>query len=286
MGDITNFAIPFFLATLMIEVALSLYGNREYYTKKDTFASLIMGIGSIGSSLITKGLKFGVFTFLYEYRLIEIPMVWWGFIALLLADDFSYYWFHRTSHKMRYFWASHVVHHSSQHYNLSTALRQTWTGEISGSFIFYAWMPLVGFDPLWILTAQSTSLIYQYWIHTEVIRKMPRWFELIFNTPSHHRVHHGSDLQYLDMNYAGILIVWDKMFGTFIDETKAPTYGLITNISTYNPARIAFSEWGNLARDVYRTSGILNKLRYIFAPPGWSPDGSTLTTDEMREEAN
>ena len=286
MGDITNFAIPFFLATLMIEVALSLYGNREYYTKKDTFASLIMGIGSIGSSLITKGLKFGVFTFLYEYRLIEIPMVWWGLIALLLADDFSYYWFHRTSHKMRYFWASHVVHHSSQHYNLSTALRQTWTGEISGSFIFYAWMPLVGFDPLWILTAQSTSLIYQYWIHTEVIRKMPRWFELIFNTPSHHRVHHGSDLQYLDMNYAGILIVWDKMFGTFIDETKAPTYGLITNISTYNPARIAFSEWGNLARDVYRTSGILNKLRYIFAPPGWSPDGSTLTTDEMREEAN
>ncbi|HIG58309.1 MAG TPA: sterol desaturase family protein [Flavobacteriales bacterium] len=286
MGDITNFAIPFFLATLTIEVALSLYGNRKYYTKKDTFASLIMGIGSIGSSLITKGLKFGVFTFLYEYRLIEIPMVWWGFIALLLADDFSYYWFHRTSHKMRYFWASHVVHHSSQHYNLSTALRQTWTGEISGSFIFYAWMPLVGFDPLWILTAQSTSLIYQYWIHTEVIRKMPRWFELIFNTPSHHRVHHGSDLQYLDMNYAGILIVWDKMFGTFIDETKAPTYGLITNISTYNPARIAFSEWGNLARDVYKTSGILNKLRCIFAPPGWSPDGSTLTTDEMREEAN
>jgi sterol desaturase/sphingolipid hydroxylase (fatty acid hydroxylase superfamily) len=286
MGDITNFAIPFFLATLMIELALSIYGNREYYTKKDTFASLSMGIGSIGSSIITKGLKFGVFTFLYEYRLLEIPMVWWGFIALLLADDFSYYWFHRTSHKMRYFWASHVVHHSSQHYNLSTALRQSWTGEISGSFLFYAWMPLVGFDPLWILTAQSTNLIYQYWIHTEVIRKMPRWFELIFNTPSHHRVHHANDLQYLDMNFAGMLIVWDRMFGTFIDETKAPTYGLTTNISTYNPARIAFAEWGNLARDVFRTSGILNKLRYIFAPPGWSPDGSTLTTEEMREEEN
>jgi sterol desaturase/sphingolipid hydroxylase (fatty acid hydroxylase superfamily) len=286
MGDITNFAIPFFLATLMIELALSIYGNREYYTKKDTFASLSMGIGSIGSSIITKGLKFGVFTFLYEYRLLEIPMVWWGFIALLLADDFSYYWFHRMSHKMRYFWASHVVHHSSQHYNLSTALRQSWTGEISGSFLFYAWMPLVGFDPLWILTAQSTNLIYQYWIHTEVIRKMPRWFELIFNTPSHHRVHHANDLQYLDMNFAGMLIVWDRMFGTFIDETKAPTYGLTTNISTYNPARIAFAEWGNLARDVFRTSGILNKLRYIFAPPGWSPDGSTLTTEEMREEEN
>jgi sterol desaturase/sphingolipid hydroxylase (fatty acid hydroxylase superfamily) len=152
--------------------------------------------------------------------------------------------------------------------------------------MFYAWMPLVGFDPWWILTAQSINLIYQYWIHTEVIRKMPRWFELIFNTPSHHRVHHANDLQYLDMNYAGILIVWDRMFGTFIDETKAPTYGLTINISTYNPARIAFSEWGSLARDVFRTSGILNKLRYIFAPPGWSPDGSTLTTEEMREKAN
>jgi len=267
-------------------VALSIYGNREFYTKKDTFASLSMGIGSIGTSLITKGLKFGVFTFLYEYRLIEIPMVWWGLIALLLADDFSYYWFHRMSHKMRYFWASHVVHHSSQHYNLSTALRQSWTGEISGSFLFYAWMPLVGFDPLWILTAQSINLIYQYWIHTEVIRKMPRWFEFLFNTPSHHRVHHGSDLQYLDMNYAGMLIIWDRMFGTFIDETKAPTYGLITNISTYNPARIAFSEWGNLGRDVYKTSGILNKMRCIFAPPGWSPDGSTLTTEELREKDN
>ena len=286
MGDITNYAIPFFIVTLIIEVALSIYGNREYYTKKDTFASLSMGIGSIGTSLITKGLKFGIFMFLYEYRLIEIPMVWWGVIALLLADDFSYYWFHRMSHKMRYFWASHVVHHSSEHYNLSTALRQSWTGEISGSFLFYAWMPLVGFDPWWILTAQSINLIYQYWIHTEVIRKMPRWFEFLFNTPSHHRVHHGSDLQYLDMNYAGMLIIWDRMFGTFIYETKAPTYGLITNISTYNPARIAFSEWGNLARDVFKTSGILNKLRYIFAPPGWSPDKSTLTTDEMREKVN
>ena len=286
MGDITNFAIPFFLVTLLIEIALSIYGNREYYTKKDTFASLAMGIGSIGSSIITKGLKFGVFAFLYEYRLIEIPMIWWGFIALMIADDFSYYWFHRMSHKMRYFWASHIVHHSSQHYNLSTALRQTWTGEISGSFLFYAWMPIVGFEPLWILTAQSINLIYQYWIHTEAIRKMPHWFEFIFNTPSHHRVHHASDLQYVDMNYAGILIVWDRMFGTFIDETKSPTYGLISNISTYNPFRIAFSEWGNIARDIKKTPRLWNKLNYIFGPPGWSHDRSTLTTKELRDEAN
>ena len=284
MGDITNYAIPFFFLTLVIEVALSIRGNRESYAKKDTIASLSMGIGSIGSSLITKGLKFGVFSFLHGYRIIEIPVVWWGVIALLLADDFSYYWFHRMSHKMRYFWASHIVHHSSQHYNLSTALRQSWTGEISGSFLFYAWMPLVGFDPLWILTAQSINLIYQYWIHTEVIHKMPRWFEFLFNTPSHHRVHHASDLEYLDMNYAGMLIIWDRMFGTFIEEIKQPTYGLVTNISTYNPAIIAFAEWGNIARDFKKTSGTLNKIRCVFAPPGWSQDGATLTTEEMRAE--
>jgi len=244
-----------------------------------------MGIGSIVASLLSKGVKLGVFTFLYTYSIIEIPMLWWGFVLLILADDFSYYWFHRISHRMRYFWASHIVHHSSQHYNLSTALRQTWTGEISGSFMFYAWMPLVGFEPLWILTAQSTSLIYQYWIHTETINRLPRWFEFFFNTPSHHRVHHGSDLKYLDMNYAGIFIIWDKMFGTFIKETDTPKYGLVKNINTYNPARIAFIEWGAVFKDVWLAPGLLNKLGYVFGPPGWSHDGSTLTTDEMRAQA-
>jgi sterol desaturase/sphingolipid hydroxylase (fatty acid hydroxylase superfamily) len=212
-------------------------------------------------------------------------MLWWGFVLILLADDFAYYWFHRISHRMRYFWASHVVHHSSQKYNLSTALRQTWTGEISGSFMFYAWMPLVGFEPIWILTAQSTSLIYQYWIHTETIGKLPKWFEFIFNTPSHHRVHHGSDLKYLDMNYAGILIIWDRMFGTFIKETDTPKYGLVKNIDTYNPARIAFIEWGQVIQDVWRAPGLYNKIQYVFGPPGWSHDGSSFTTDEMKAES-
>ena len=285
MGDITNYAIPFFLFTLLVELSISLYGKRTFYTKNDTFASLSMGIGSIVSSLLSKGIKFTVFTFLYTYRIVDIPMLWWGLVLLLLADDFAYYWFHRISHRMRYFWASHVVHHSSQKYNLSTALRQTWTGELSGSFMFYAWMPLVGFEPLWILTAQSTSLIYQYWIHTETIGKLPKWFEFIFNTPSHHRVHHGSDLKYLDMNYAGILIIWDRMFGTFIKETDTPKYGLVKNIDTYNPARIAFIEWGQVIQDVWRAPGLYNKIQYVFGPPGWSHDGSSFTTDEMKAES-
>lgn len=285
MGDITNYAIPFFILTLVAELSISIYGKRKFYTKNDTLASLSMGIGSIVSTLLMKGVKFGVFTFLYTYRIVEIPVLWWGLVLLILADDLTYYWFHRISHRMRYFWASHVVHHSSQHYNLSTALRQTWTGELSGSFMFYAWMPLVGFEPIWILTAQSTSLIYQYWIHTETIHRLPRWIEFFFNTPSHHRVHHGSDLKYLDMNYAGILIIWDKVFGTFIKETTTPKYGLVKNIDTYNPARIAFIEWGAVIKDVWHAPGLSNKLGYVFGPPGWSHDGSTLTTAEMKGQA-
>jgi sterol desaturase/sphingolipid hydroxylase (fatty acid hydroxylase superfamily) len=284
MGDITNYAIPFFLFTLFIEIAISIYGKKKYYKAKDAITSISMGLGSIASSLLTKGMKFGVFAFLYTFRIIEIPTVYWGIILLILADDVSYYWFHRFSHKVRYFWASHVIHHSSTHYNLSTALRQTWTGELSGSFLFYAWMPLVGFEPLWILTAQSISLIYQYWIHTEVIKVLPAPIEYIFNTPSHHRVHHGNDLKYLDMNYAGILIIWDRMFGTFIKETDTPTYGLVTNIKTYNLFRIALAEWGNVFRDVWKAPGLWNKIMYIWGPPGWSHDGSRLTTDQMRSE--
>jgi len=284
MGDITNYAIPFFILTLIIEISISIYGNKKYYTSKDAIASISMGLGSIATSLLTKGAKFGIFSFIYSYRITEIPMVFWGIVLLILADDFSYYWFHRFSHRVRYFWASHVVHHSSTHYNLSTALRQTWTGELSGSFLFYAWMPLVGFDPLWILTAQSISLIYQYWIHTEVIKVLPAPIEYIFNTPSHHRVHHASDLKYLDMNYAGILIIWDRLFGTFIKESETPNYGLVTNIKTYNILRIALSEWRSVFIDVWNAPGILNKLKYIWGPPGWSHDGSRLTTDQMRNK--
>lgn len=284
MGDITNYAIPIFAITLFIEIAFSIYGKRKYYTVKDTFASLSMGIGSIFIELLTKGVKWGLLVFVYKYKLFEIPMNWWGLILLILADDFSYYWFHRISHTVRYFWASHIVHHSSTHYNLSTALRQSWTGDLSGGFIFYAWMPLVGFDPIWILTSNSISLIYQYWIHTETIKVLPRPIEFIFNTPSHHRVHHGSDVKYLDKNYAGILIIWDRMFGTFIKEEETPNYGLVTNIKTYNPIKIALAEWGNVIKDIWQKPGLANKFMYVFAPPGWSHDGSRKTTKELVEE--
>jgi sterol desaturase/sphingolipid hydroxylase (fatty acid hydroxylase superfamily) len=161
--------------------------------------------------------------------------MWWTYALLFLADDFAYYWFHRIHHEVRVFWASHVVHHSSEHYNLSTALRQTWTPMTA--LPFWAPLALLGFPPWMILTQQAISLIYQFWIHTERVKKMPAWFEFFFNTPSHHRVHHGSNEVYLDRNYGGILIVWDRLFGSFQGETERVRYGLTKNIRSFRPTK-------------------------------------------------
>jgi sterol desaturase/sphingolipid hydroxylase (fatty acid hydroxylase superfamily) len=193
-------------------------------------------------------------------------------VALFFADDLAYYWFHRVHHEVRVFWASHVVHHSSEHYNLSTALRQTWTPMTA--LPFWAPLALLGFAPWMILTQQAISLIYQFWIHTERVKKMPRWFEFFFNTPSHHRVHHGANEVYLDRNYGGILIVWDRIFGTFQGETERPRYGLTQNISTFRPTRVAFHEFVDLARDVRGARSWRERFGYVFRGPGWSPDGS------------
>ncbi len=180
--------------------------------------------------------------------------------------------------------ASHVVHHSSQHYNLAAALRQTWTGNFTGSFIFWLWMPFVGFHPLVVMLMQQISLIYQFWIHTEAINKLPKPIEFIFNTPSHHRVHHSSDLKYLDKNHAGILIIWDRMFGSFQPEEEKPAYGLTKNVNTFNPVKIAFHEWGNLSKDVARGRTLSNAVKYLINPPGWSHDGRSKTTRQLRKE--
>jgi sterol desaturase/sphingolipid hydroxylase (fatty acid hydroxylase superfamily) len=175
-----------------------------------------------------------------------------------------------------------MVHHSSPKYNLAAALRQTWTGSITGGFIFWAWLPLVGVHPFIVFFFQQTSLLYQYWIHTEFIQKMPNWFEQFFNTPSHHRVHHGTDLDYLDTNYAGVLIIWDRIFGSFKAEEARPNYGLTKQIESYNPAKIAFYEWVQIGKDLMHAKSIKQVAGFLFGPPGWSDDGSRLTVEQMR----
>jgi len=243
-----------------------------------------MGLGNVFIGLFTKGIVLGVFLFLYQYRFFTIPFAWWSWLILLFAEDLCYYWFHRISHESRLFWASHVVHHSSQKYNLSTALRQTWSGSFY-SFVFWIPLLLIGFHPIMVMTQMAISLIYQYWIHTELIKKMPNWFEAIFNTPSHHRVHHATNPQYLDRNHAGIFIIWDKLFGTFEPEVEKPVYGLVKNIETYNPIKIAFLEWVNMFRDFsFSKTSFLNKVKYLIKPPGWKHDGTGVLSSDLREE--
>ncbi|MFM2360436.1 MAG: hypothetical protein RLY16_2429 [Bacteroidota bacterium] len=279
------YAIPAFVLLLSLEAWFSYKEHKHEYETKDTFASLGLGIGNVLTGFITKALIFGLFSLLYRYRLFNLStQLWWVWVLLFFADDFSYYWFHRISHQVNYFWASHVVHHSSQHYNLAAALRQTWTGNLSGAFLFWAWLPLVGFDPLMVLFMQQISLIYQFWIHTEWVDRLPKWFEYIFNTPSHHRVHHGSDIDYLDKNHAGILIIWDRMFGTFKAEKQTPKYGLTKNIESFNPIVVALTTWGQLLNKIFKSGSIKNGINYLIQPPGWSHDGSSRTTAQLRQD--
>jgi sterol desaturase/sphingolipid hydroxylase (fatty acid hydroxylase superfamily) len=286
MPDILHLAIPGFIILLLAELVFDTLSKKELFGTKDTFSSLAMGIGNVLVGLATKGVILAVYIWIYQFRFMTLnATLWWVWLLLLFADDLSYYWFHRISHSCRYFWASHVVHHSSQRYNLSTALRQTWTGNLSGSFLFWAWMPLVGFHPVMVMSMQAISLIYQFWIHTEAIGKMPYLIELVFNTPSHHRVHHSSDVKYLDRNHAGILIIWDKIFGTFVPEEGHPTYGLTRNIHTYNPFKIAFHEWKAIFTDLKKSRNIRQFLGYLFGPPGWSHDGTRMTAAQLREAA-
>lgn len=285
MRDLIQYAIPGFVLLLVAEVIVTAIQHKDYYDTKDTASSLTMGIGNVIIGFVGKALVFGTYSLVYQFRLFTIDMTqWWTWLFLFIADDFSYYWFHRISHSSRYFWASHVVHHSSMKYNLGTALRQTWTGNLSGAFVFWLWLPLIGFSPIAVMAMQSISLLYQFWIHTEHISKFPAPIEFIFNTPSHHRVHHGSDLDYLDKNHAGVLIIWDRLFGTFEPEKKRPTYGLTTNINSHNPVRIAFHEWVAIGQDIRKAPSAKVALGYIFGPPGWSHDGSRKTTKELRSK--
>ncbi len=281
MAEVLYYAIPFFVGLLVLEYLSFRQVKAENegligFEGQDTRTSLTMGFGNVVINFGWKFVVLAAYIGIYELTPLRLdPGDWWVWVLLFFADDFSYYWFHRISHESRGFWASHVVHHSSQHYNLSTALRQTWVPMTY--FPFWLWLPLVGFEPWMVLLAQSWSLIYQFWIHTEKIRKLPRWFEAVFNTPSHHRVHHGTNDQYLDRNYAGILIIWDRMFGTYEPEGERVRYGLTTQLQTFRPVRVAFHEYVAMWHDIKRAHRLRDKLGVVFHGPGWTPPGVSET---------
>jgi sterol desaturase/sphingolipid hydroxylase (fatty acid hydroxylase superfamily) len=266
LPDLIHLAIPAFIGLLVLEAALDAVMRRELYEFKDTAASLTMGVGNVLLGLVNKAMVFAIFTAVHRFAIFKIGYQWWAWLVLFFADDFTYYWFHRVSHECRLFWASHVVHHSSQRYNLGTALRQTWTGGFM-SFVFWLWLPLVGFPPVMVLTMQAISLLYQFWIHTELVKNMGL-LEWVLNTPSHHRVHHGSNQQYLDRNHAGALIIWDRMFRTFEPEGEKVVYGLTKNIISYNPLRIAFHEWIDIWNDVRYAMNWKQRLAAVLGRPG------------------
>ncbi|WP_428028540.1 sterol desaturase family protein, partial [Altererythrobacter sp.] len=199
-------------------------------------------------------IAYGFYMWLWQFRIFDLGTAWVVVAICFFLDDLRYYWVHRFGHTIRWVWASHVNHHSSQHYNLSTALRQSWTGTFTFMLVMRAPLILIGFHPLMVLFCGALNLIYQFWIHTEAIVKLPRWFEAVMNTPSHHRVHHGRNARYLDANYAGTFIIWDRLFGTFVPEQadEKVQYGIVHNIGTFNPLRVAFHEWVGLFRDVFR----------------------------------
>jgi sterol desaturase/sphingolipid hydroxylase (fatty acid hydroxylase superfamily) len=274
------------IAMMLLEIALiRAMLVRGRYTLKDTLASLSMRAGNYASNLLLAGSSVVVFAFFYEHRVLDIsmrsPYAW---AALVVLDDFAYYWFHRISHECRFWWAAHVNHHSSQEYNLSTAVRQPWTGVLVGTWAPWFVLALIGFPPEMIFLQSGLNLFYQFWIHTEAIRRMPAWFEYLFNTPSNHRVHHAANPRYVDRNYAGMFMVWDRMFGTFAAETDEdpPRYGLIHNIQTYNPLRIAFHEWAAMFQDLTRARSAREVIGFVFGPPGWRPDGTGPTAANVR----
>ena len=290
LPPIVQLAVPFFMASIALELTIARLKGGARYEARDTLTSLVMGVGNLALGILTGGAIYGILQFFHQLAPFPFGAMSWGwapwlFVLCFVLDDLRYYWYHRATHEVRWFWCAHVVHHSSQHYNLSTALRQTWTYEITLGFLFRVPLVLIGFDPVMVAFVGGINLIYQFWIHTELIDRLPAWFEAVFNTPSHHRVHHAVNARYLDANYAGTLIIWDRMFGTFVPERvdDRPRYGLTTQLGTFHVLRVAFHELIGMARDV-SLPGLTatQRLGYLFRPPGWSHDGSRQTAAERK----
>jgi sterol desaturase/sphingolipid hydroxylase (fatty acid hydroxylase superfamily) len=263
----TVIAIPFFALLIAIEAYIAVRHAREEYDGKDAGTNIALGFGSIVFGFVLGFIQAFFYDAVYRIAPFQMPMnAWWAWTILLFVDDFAYYWFHRFSHEIRFFWNFHVVHHSSNQYNLSVAVRQSWFSGVA-HWIFYLPAALVGF-PLWaFVTMHGLNLLYQFWIHTKLVKKLPAFLEYILNTPSHHRVHHGINNPYLDKNYAGIFIIWDRMFGTFVEETETPRYGIIKPIDSHNWLWINTHGWAEMFEAMRQRKSFRGKVRCIFGSP-------------------
>jgi len=298
--DLTNpfvYGVPAFIAFILLEISYShTHGDKELYVWKDFMASGAMGIGSaIIGPLIKLTVLIVVFNFTYE---LFNPIVdgvrmnimgyesfgyaWYVFLACQLADDFTYYWFHRANHEIRLLWAAHIVHHSSDHFNLGTAIRNGWFTLLYKPF-FYMWLPAVGFPVEVVIFALAIESFWQFQLHSQYVPKMG-WIEKIFNTHTMHQVHHAQNVEYLDKNHGGFLNFFDKIFGTWkeLDDDVEVKFGVIHAPKSYNPLVILTHEFKDIWADTKKSSKLSHKLMYIFGPPGWSHDGSTMTVKQQQ----
>lgn len=281
--------IPIFFASIALEIiAVAYFKQRGSLHAKDDSVSIFMGLFSVVSNGSAAFLTLAMLVWAQQYQIMSLPMTWTALIACFVLDDLRYYVHHRIAHRVRWPWAMHVIHHSSQRFSLAVALRQGWTKHFTGTTFLKIPLVLIGFDPIMVIFCGAVNAIYQFFLHTETVDKLPRWFEAVFNTPSHHRVHHGNNPRYLDSNYAGTLIIWDKMFGTFAaeDPEERPNYGLVKNLETFNPLVIFGHEYLGIFKDICKRGlSLKQRLLYIVAPPGWTHDGSRLTSHDIKRQA-
>lgn len=265
-------AIPVYFLLIGLEFIVHRIKATKSYRLKDAMTNINCGVISQITGAFLLVALFSLYTFIEErFGMFDIPVVWWAFPIAFILFDFMYYWAHRLSHEINLFWGGHSVHHQSEEYNLTVALRQSST-QILWTFLFYLPLALSGIDPVVFITAQGINLVYQFWIHTESINKMPKWFEAVFNTPSHHRVHHARNPKYIDKNHAGTLIIWDRLFGTFTEEDEQPHYGITKPLRSWNPLWANFAHYFDIYRDMKKTPGFADKLRLLVKKPGWRPE--------------
>ncbi|MHA7879544.1 MAG: sterol desaturase family protein [Saccharospirillum sp.] len=271
-------ATPVFIGVAVWEY-LRIRHDPKRMNGPEAVRNFLLGAGYQLSELLFAGvIAFPVYALVYQFRLFDLSLSGWTVLLTFIGVEFCFYWMHRSSHRIRWFWAAHVVHHSSERMNFTTAMRQNATNIFNGNWWFYIPLVWLGFNPVWVGIAFALSLVYQFFIHTTVVGRLPAWVEWFFNTPSHHRVHHGRNPGYIDKNYGGVVIIWDRLFGTFVDENTQdpPDYGITKPVPSNNLITLWTHEYVDLFREMAQPGPLLEQLKHLWKPPEWErPDAFT-----------
>ncbi|MCC9166787.1 sterol desaturase family protein [Pontibacter harenae] len=277
LNDLTimHYAMPLIALSVVVEWLLDVYHKKGSYSKKEFFSALTIGAVNTVLGALLKIWLFGIAMVIYNMVPWAVPRAWWGYILCFFAVDFCRYWAHRVAHEQRFWWATHVTHHSSENMNFTVSFRTSWTQHIK--FVFFLPVPLLGIDPFTFFICHQVAVLYQFYVHTELIKKLPASIEYFFVTPSHHRVHHGSNPKYIDKNYGSTFIIWDRMFNTFEPEVEKPIYGITKPVRSLNPVYLVFHEWMDIWQDIKHAKSLKEVFLILYKPPG------ALVTEHQRQ---